>query len=270
METKIMNTLKASTLRPGLLVNLKTSKRGNVKYDRQIIERTKITAAGEEKEKWQTERTITDPEENELASRVQSKAGSIVRSVCATSAFGLLCPEADAEELNKAIAEARALCQAFNDEAKLTRVSVYVMVGKIAADDVEAVRAINSEVRDLMDKMTEGMRNLNIAAIREAASAATKITPMLTGDAQVRAESAIKIARDVARQIKKAGTQAAQEIDRGAIRKIIEQRTAFLDVDDATEIASPVERGVAVDLNDDDATPVLKAAPSSSSQLELD
>lgn len=240
---------KISTLRPGLLVSLKTSVRGNVSYRKVTLEADRITEAGTQEAKWETERVIVNPVEYEEAKKIRSKAGGVIRSVCSASAFGLLCPEIASDQLDAAIQEAKALVEAFNKEAELTRVGVYVMTGRIAPDDVEAVRAINSEVRDLLADMEQGLRNLDVKSIREAASRAKSIGEMLSPDAQARITIAIETAREAARNIVRAGETASVEIDRRAIAKITEQRTAFLDLDDAGEVIAPPETGRALDFS---------------------
>jgi hypothetical protein len=160
----------------------------------------------------------------------------------------LLCPETAEPELEAAIAEARRLAEAFNEEATLSRISVYVITGRIAQDDVEAVRAINSEVRDLLADMSKGIENLDVKRVREAASKAKGLGSMLSGEAEARVQIAIDTARSAARQIVKAGETASQEIDTRAIRKITEARTAFLDLSDADEIAAPTVEARGIDL----------------------
>lgn len=243
--------LQNQTLRPGFLVSLKTSCRGNVSYDKKEIEGDHIVEeTGEKKARWETTRLISDPEEHERALKARSTAARKIRSVCTHSAFGLLCPEIESEKLEKAIKEAREIADEFNKTASLSRVTVYVMTGRIAADDVEAVKAINSEVSDLMDLMQDGIRRLDVKAIRDAADRAKEIGAMLPPDAQVRAQMAIDTARQVAKNIVKAGEAAAQEVDEVAIRKITEMRTAFLDLDaDGKPIAAPVAEARGVDLD---------------------
>jgi hypothetical protein len=238
-----------STLRPGLLVSLKTSTRGNVAYDKRDIEADHLNKKGERVAKWETTRQIADPEEFARAAEVRSKACSLIRGVCSWSAFGLLCPEADGEELDKAIAAATELTAQFNRTAKITRVSVNVLKGRIAPDDVEAVKAINSEIRDLMSEMETGLQNLDVKQVRAAAQKAKGIGNMLTPNAQARIQIAIDLARKSAIAIVKAGETAAQEIDRATIRKIKEQRTAFLELDEPQEIAKPKVRARAVELD---------------------
>ena len=150
--------------------------------------------------------------------------------------------------MDRAISEARKLAEEFNETATLTRVSIYVIIGRIAADDVEAMKAINSEVSDLMRRMEDGVRNVDAEAIRNAANAARNIAQMLTPDAASRVRVAIELARAAAKKIVSAGEQAAVEVDRGTIARIEEARTAFLDLDDAKEIAAPVVSGRAIDL----------------------
>jgi hypothetical protein len=235
-------TLVTNTLRPGLLVSLKTSCRGNVKYDRVDLDNSEAHA------KWETTRHIADVEEYERAAKALSQAKSVVRSVCTLSAFGLLCPEANAEQLEDAMQRARAIRDAFNASASLTRIDVHVIAGKVASDDVEAVKAINSEVRDLIDDMREGVANMDVKNIRDAANKARQLGAMLTPEAQVRVQFAIDAARQVARNITKAGETAALEVDALAIRKIAEQRTAFLDLSDQAEISRPQSQARAIDL----------------------
>lgn len=248
---KGIDTVQTSTLRPGLLVSLKTSVVGNVRYDKRVIESAHLVEGKAQKAKWETERLIADVDEHEAALTARSKARSLIGSVCAKSAFGLLCPEARAEDLDKMIAEARIVAEAFNASAKLTRVSVYVITGRIAPDDVEAVKAIKSEVRELLDDMKEGVENLDVKRIRDAADRARSVGTMLAPEVQARVSLAIDAARAAAKKIVKAGEQAAAEVDLYAVRTITESRTAFLDMDEAAEVKAPAAEGRAVDFEPD-------------------
>lgn len=239
--------LRTSTLRPGLLVSLKTSIQGNVEYRKRDIEAEYTTESGEKRAVWETERTVRDPEEHERAIKVRGKARSFITGICSASSFGLLCPEAKQDELDKAIEEARRIISAFNGNATMTRVSLFVIAGRVAPDDVEAVRAINSEIRDLLTEMEAGVQNLDVKVIREAANKAKAVGAMLTGEAYERVEDAIKVARSCARQLVKAGEQAAVEVDQVALKVIASSRTAFLDLDESGEIADPQTAGRAID-----------------------
>lgn len=240
--------MQSTTLRPGLLVSLKSSIRGNVAYIKNTIEAEHRTDDGAERAKWETTRRIENPEEHERARKTQSKANSLIRGVCSHSAFGLLCPESKSDELAAAIAQAQALAAEFNDSATLSRVSIYVITGRVAPDDVEAIKAINSEIRDLMADMADGVKALDVKSIRDAANRAREMGAMLTPNAEARVRIAIDTAREAARKIVKAGETAAKEIDTGAIRKITEMRTTFLELDDAPEAKTPEAVGRAVDL----------------------
>jgi len=235
------------TLRPGLLVSLKTSVRGNVRYAKRDLAK-ETTVDGMAVAEWETKRTIADPEEFKRAGEARGKARSIISSVCVGSNFGLLCPESDEALLTKAIKDARVVIDAFNATATLTHVSVYAMVGRVASDDVEAVRSINSEVSDLLRQMQDGLKNLDVKSIREAANKAKAVGQMLSPDAAVRVQMAVDAARNAARQMTKAGEQAAQEVDLRAIRLVTDMRTAFLDLDEAKEVAAPMVEGRALDL----------------------
>jgi len=241
--------MQTTTLRPGLLVSVKTALHGNVTYNKRMLESEHRVDDGAAKARWETERTIANPEEHERAKEARSKASYVVRSLCAKSAFGLLCPESKSEELAAAVEQARKIADEFNKSAELTQVSVYVITGRIAADDVEAVRAINSEVRELLEEMRNGVAQLDVDSIRDAANRARQLGSMLSPEAEARVRIAIDTAREAARKIVKAGEQAAQEIDTSAIRKISEMRTTFLDLEEReTRTQAPAATGRAVDL----------------------
>lgn len=253
-------TFKTSTLRPGLLVSMKTSVTGNVRYSKETIESDHALPTGERKASWNTERLISDPAEHEAATKARGRACTIVRAICSHTAFGYLCPEDAGDALEKAIAAARAEVDAFNAGAKITRITFYVIAGRIAPDDVEAVRAINSEVRDLLAEMETGIKNLDVKVVRDAASRAKQLGAMLSPDAAARVQIAIDAARGLATRIKAAGEQAAQEVDAATVRRITEARTAFLDLEEAGAIATPAAEARAVDFA---SAPVGKIAVTS-------
>lgn len=241
-----------STLKPGLLVSLKTTLSGNVSYRKFDIESDHAVAGTSERvAKWETHRTISDAEEFEKARKVRSEAVYAVSKICAATAFGLLCPEDKADELAAAIRIAREKCDAFNSEARITRISLYVISGRVARDDVEAVRAIRAEVGGLLNEMKDGVANLNATGVRDAAKRAQEIAAMLTDDNRLRVQEAVDAARVAARAITKAakaGEVAAAEIDASAIATLNSARLAFLDVEEAKEVAAPVVTGRALDL----------------------
>lgn len=264
--TTALDTSK--TLRPGLLVALNTRVAGNTKYQKQVLESAKIDAEGTLRAAWKTDKTVLDAAEQKAAEQVRGKARNIVASVCAKTAFGYLCPEANAEQLRAALKEAQAMVEAFNDTATVTRVAFIPLTGRVAPDDVEAVKAINKEVRSLVSIMEEGVRNLDVKKIRDAADEARQLGQMLNPDAQARITIAIDAARNTAKAIVKAGEQAAQAIDQRAIRALTEVRTAFLDLEPAGEVFTPTTQGRAVDLGETKKD-VTSAAPASPSR-ELD
>lgn len=248
MNTTTAAELKPSTIRPGLLVSLKTSVRGNVRYTRQDIEADHVTEDGERRARWETERTVADAAEHESAIKARSRCITLVRRICAQSSFGLLCPEAKEAELRAAIVEAREVADTFNAGAALTTVSVYIVTGRVARDDEEAIRAINSDVRDLLADMEEGIRRLDVETIRRAARDAKNLESALAPEAAAKVQSAIDAARAVARKIVAAGETAVGEVDQITLAKLAQARTAFLDLDDAAPVAAPEETARGLDL----------------------
>ena len=236
-----------TTIRPGLLVAVKTSVKGNVTYTKHDLS-AETLEDGAEKARWETERRIKDAAEQEAATKARGKARSLISSVCSVTDFGYLCPLVSKPELEKAITEARKVCEEFNATSKITKLRFNAVTGTIAQDDYQAVRALRREITELLTDMREGLENLDVGTVREAANRAKQLGQMLSPEAEVRLELAIKQARESARKIVEAGETGAKAIDQATIARLTEARTAFLDLDGAAEVAQPVAEGRAVDL----------------------
>jgi hypothetical protein len=255
MELPIQQTepaMEVSTLRPGVLVGLKTSVTGNVSYDKEVIEPEHRIRSGAVRAVVQITSTVTDPDEHVKANQIRLKARMIIVNTCARSTFGLLCPESNLDKLSLAMKEARRVVDGFNQTARLSRVSIYIITGRVAKNDVEAVRAIKSEVRDLLSSMSEGIKNLDVKTVRDAANRARNLGAMLSPGAAGKVKEAIETARSAARKIAKAGEEAAQEVDREAINSLNQARTAFLDLvedGETTDIEAPAIDAVVVDID---------------------
>lgn len=224
-----------TTLRPGLLVGLSTSIKGNVTYSKTETE-ARTLDSGAIIEEWETEKTIKDAAEMGRAIEVRAKARSLVGSVCSATAFGYLCPEDDRQKLDDAFAEAAALCDAFNATALVTRIKFAAVTGRIEPNDAAAIRAINSEVRSLISDMEEGVKNLSVEGIRDAAKRAKQLGNMLSPEAQANLKDALSAARSVATKVNKAADTAAVEVDKAVIDRLHAARTLFLDYDGAAEV----------------------------------
>jgi hypothetical protein len=260
--------MQVSTLRPGLLVSLKTSITGNVVYNKRDIEPDHETD-NMRRAVWETERVISDADEHEEAVKVRGRVRSLVTSLCAASGFGLLCPESRKADLDEAIIAARKLADSFNDKSRITRVTVNVIAGRIAADDVEAIRAINSEIRDLLATMEQGVARLDAAAVREAANKARALGMMLSPSAQSQVQAAIEIARNAARKIVKSGETAANEVDEATLRALRASRSAFLDIDGDDTVAAPAIAANAVDFEPAETVPVARPVASQKVEMEI-
>jgi len=235
-DRKHIMTIRASILKPGYLISLKTSLAGGISYARVDIEGDHIDDNGARVARWETKRKIDDPKEYEAATIARSKARALVTAVCAKSAFGLLCPTTREEELTDAIAAARAIAERHNDSAPSTRVEIYVLAGRIAQDDAEAARAISSEMRELMEEIKSGIADCDPERIREAATKARNMAAMLSPDVAGKVAQAIEQARAAARaivkRIEKSGEIAADVVAQIQTQRIDAARFAFLDMED--------------------------------------
>jgi len=243
--------MKASIIKPGLLVSLKTTVKGGADYMRTELERDHSTEEGARRARWETTRIIADPAEYEAAIKARGLARQAIMTVCCNSAFGLLCPSARETDLTTAIDVARGIADEFNAKSQRAIVEVYIITGRVAQDDVEAARAIGAEVRDLLDAMQQGINQADPEAIREAASKARQIGGMLTDETAVKVNDAIsearKAARDIVKRVSKAGEDAAKVVASLSIKSIDAARFAFLDLDGPATVESEAPDAWAVD-----------------------
>lgn len=256
-----------STIQAGLLVSLKTTITGNVTYQRRDIETDHETEDGAHVATWETERHIRDADEHERALKARNLARTTITRVCSASNFGLLAPANRRDDLLAAVDEARRVADGFNALSRASKISVNVIVGRISEDDVEAVRAINSEVRSLLDEIQVGIYKLDPERIRDAANRARNLGQVLSPQASEKLTQAIATARSVARQLVKSSEQAATQIDATQLATLRFARTAFLDLDTANEIGAVASEARALDLQPVDAT--VTVAPAPAAKIEL-
>lgn len=296
----------ASTIRPGLLVGLKSTVVGGVSYQRVDLDASELACPdctngdddasaertacktcggtgkvssrdGQAISRWETKRTIEDVAEHKRAVECRSKALATIRKCCSATPFGLLCPEASEGALDAAIAKAQELVAAHNATATHTRVGVYVLKGRVASDDAAAARAITQEIAELVQQMDAGIKAFDPKVIRDAANRAREMSSMLSEDKAAKIDAAIEQARKAARMITKNIEVEAEkrevvllDIQRGQIESA---RIAFLDLSAAgeptvgAEVPAP-DGQRAVDL--DEVQPVTERGKYLASKRQLD
>ena len=84
--------MRTNTLKPGVLVGLKTALTGGATYQRQDIDADHADGNGGRVATWQTTRQIEDSAEYERAIVARSAARVAITRVCHATSFGLLCP----------------------------------------------------------------------------------------------------------------------------------------------------------------------------------
>lgn len=209
------------TVKPGMLVSLKSTISGNVQYRRNTIESEHVTESGELHGRWETEKRVQDAAEHDRAKKVRSDARNAISLVCSNSSFGLLCPMENEAALLAAIAKAQSMVEEFNATAKLSTISVFVMTGRISENDDQTTTAINSEILDLLMAMADGLDAKDVKLARDACNRAVNLSDMLTPDAAGNLQSAIDATREACRYIVRNGSggalaeQAQRTIERG-------------------------------------------------------
>jgi hypothetical protein len=243
------------TLKPGLLVSLKTTMRGGVEYVREDISDKKegVTKVQE----WKTVKRVANIKEYEAASKLRSKLGGLIRKVCVPSAFGLICPVSKEQELRDAIAEAKEAAARFNTKNATVSIGIYTLVGRIAETDQEAMRAIKDELKDMLAEMQRAIQGGAIEDAREAASKLLKMGMVLDEQTQGKVKRAVEevrqIAKEAIKKVAEGGVTTAQAVANIKFTALEEARFAFLD---EGETIAPVSTLPATDVRGLDADDV--------------
>lgn len=233
--------MTTTTIKPGILVALRSSVGGGVAYRRVDLAPEAPAAAqeGAAVARWETTKIVDDPAEHERATKVRASALTEIGRVCARTSFGLMATQANEPELDEAHRRARAMVDEFNATAQTTRISLFMLKGRVASSDEEAARAIGAEIASLIDEMNAGIDRLDPEAIRSAASKALQVGAVLGDEQALTVETAVNAARKAARaivkRVQKEGEDAAAvltTIQRGDIERA---RISFLDVDDRAD-----------------------------------
>lgn len=253
------------TIKPGILVSLRTVLRGGVSYRHDALAADEVEAPreGAQVARWETTRIIDDPDEFERGKKARTAAGTAIRRMCIATDFGLLCPQDKEADLDAAIADAQKVAAEFNAGASISSVSVYTIKGRIAETDEQAARAIASEVRGLLEEMQAGIRSMDVKAVRAAADRARALRGMLDDTQSTRVNNAVEAARaaarEIVRRVDKGGEDAAVVLLELATAPIESARFAFLDTEDQAPIVNDVpgvevQRFAEVDFEPDSET----------------
>ncbi len=249
--------MTTSTIRPGILIALRTQVSGGVEYQRNdLAPDDVVTPAANDSatkvEAWKTIKITADAAEHAKAVSVAGLARREVTKLCMATSFGLLAAEALEKELDEAHARARTMVVEFNATARYTRIGFAMLKGRIAASDEEAVRAITNEIGALVAGMNTAIDNLDVDAIRAAAGKAASLAAILGDEEQKTVTAAVEAARKAARMIVKrvatGGEPAAvvlADMQRGAIERA---RVAFADMDERPENETSGEQMPAGDM----------------------
>jgi len=235
-----MSTTFVARVKPGILVSLGTSNRGNTSYTREVIEYPTEQDDGSVESEMNVRKRVADPDEQRSAEKIRNRARTLILRPCSKSKGWYICPLDRRDELEKGIADARQLVNDFNSMAIYNHIQLNLICGEVQQDDVEAAKTIFNKVGEFMRQMEIGLEKLDVKRVRQIANEAQNVGQMLDGEAKAELEEVIKAARGAATRIKKRGDAIVGEMERSTIRLIAESRTAFLDLDSADEIAEPV------------------------------
>lgn len=229
---------KTFTLRPGIMLGLKTSVRGGVSYKRVDLD------AEEGAEKWETTKRVQDAAVHKAASKLRARCRQRIEQVCAKTSFALMCSNDNEAKLDVVLDDIRDKVREWNSTNPVTRVNIWCVKARIAESDEQAAKSIASDLTDLLDEMNRSITDLDPDAIRTAAKQARAMLSILSEQKQALANQAIEAARDaasaIAKRVIKKGEDAAAVLQSLDTQAISAARVAFLDIEEAEAAATDV------------------------------
>jgi hypothetical protein len=226
-------------IKPSILVGLKSTISGGIKYNRTDLERSRVDDNGTERAKWETTRLIDNKEEYEEAVKVRGKAVSNIRRLCTPFELGLVCLVDRIEELEEAIVESKQMVREFNDKSTYSRINIFPSTWEARDNGEDAVRQLSAEVAKIIEEMQTGIDNFDVKNIRKAANKARSLAGVLEKEQEDILNEAISQARKAARmfvkRIEKEGERAEAVMAEVRRNELTKARVTFLDYSEEKE-----------------------------------
>lgn len=225
------NVLK---LRPGFLVCFSTRVENGVEHLKSQV-REEVLPDGAVRKEWQAATIIHDPEEFKAVSVLRSRVRNIMKGVTTNTGFALMCPREDEQRLSAAITEMDALALGWNETSKVYKLRVSTVLAEIAENKADAIKAIKSEVVDLLARMEAATRAGSVRDIRAAANEAAQKVALLDlesedGDDEIAQALAVArgVARKIVKRVEKGGEDLAAVLEQQNLEPIAAARLRFI------------------------------------------
>lgn len=196
---------KLSTLhvRPCILVIDKLLVERAVEYNRTDIS-CKANPDGSEDAKWETERHYKNRQETQKANQLYSAARAKLHAVCHRTDIGFICPEANRDKLETAIAEARKLVEDGNEVFQHCSVRFRVVCTELKTDNMPGVTTIQEVLEENVEKLKEALLSFDPTKATTILNSSKNLVGLFQDPASRQAlETSRKEAKQLAGEIRK-------------------------------------------------------------------
>lgn len=206
--------LPENTFRGGLAVSLSVRITGGVEYH-QANRSAAVASDGAKIESWDTRKVTRNPEEHARAVKARADIRNAITKLCSRTPLGdlLLVPPDRETQIRESLEAARAKVEAYNATATAHFLTIGCVLTRFEPSDTASASSIRGEILTTLAQMESGIASGDVDAIRDAATAARQILPMLRADAAAYLEAAIAYARDAARKIGVAAEKGRDMLD---------------------------------------------------------
>jgi hypothetical protein len=241
----------------GYLIALNTSIYGWGESRRTPLEAN--TEGERQTTRWRTDKTVAHVTEHRRAVELRSRARNVVDRHCAFCGFCFLCRDDRLEKLQNDMQALQEEIKAFNETAiSPTRVSVIMLVGKLARDDAATIAVVRADVDSLLVAIKDAAANGDVEAMRAAAKKLRRDSiKMLTPALEADIGATIDKVQKAAKKLTKAADTAAARVDADVIAEIESRRLSVLDLDPIAiaPVAAVVSDARQLDLSDAPTVP---------------
>lgn len=232
------------SLPPAIIVTMTVQSTGEVDYEK-LDGNIDVLEDGEgvrtSKEVKTTRKTVKNIDEYNEARQLANKLRGKIKNCCRILHQGTyLCPIKEVRKLDETISEVKERARAFNAKSRSHFVRISILKAQITGDSEVAAKEIAYNIQILLRDMKQALEDCDVKKIKQIASEAKKVIPIVGSKEGSLLAEAIKEARATASMIKtelgEKGKQIQQVREALVLTQVDKARMAFLEYDIPSEM----------------------------------
>jgi len=226
-------------LKPSFIIVGDVAVRGGVQYT--VNNPDEWEEGSEHHKRWETHRTIFDPEEYNSGRATKARLQRQLNEVCTRSAIGLICPYEFEDRYREIVESIKSEIKDWNDIAKTCKLSFYPVEFEIEGANQKVAEALMRQLIELMEDLREALNKGDFKEVRNLLRNKKGFSEILPDDLGQDLREALESAREQAKELAKQARENADQFElvQRAVdtSKVSLARLAFVEyADEVTEV----------------------------------